>query len=82
MLHNFISVCIEAVVGFTQSTYIVFEADGIANIEIGVLSGSIQRDIPLVVTLSERFRALGEQIVTYMPFLIVIKLTKYSSCES
>ena len=82
MLHNFISVCIEAVVGFTQSTYAVFEADGIANIEIGVLSGSIQRDIPLVVTLSERFRALGEQIVTYIPFLIVIKLTKYSSCES
>ena len=47
------------VIGFFNTSYTVYESDGVANIQIGVIQGSLER--PLVVQFStSAISAAGE----------------------
>ena len=58
----FICFSVAVVVGFTSTSYTVNESDGIATIQVEVLSGSTELDIPLSISLSDG-SALGELTV-------------------
>ena len=60
ILKYYISVAV--VIGFANSSYTVREGDDTATIVVEVLSGSIQDDIPLLISFTD-VSALGELIV-------------------
>ena len=44
-LLNYIILCAAIVIGFLNTSYTVGESDGVANIQIGVIQGSLERSV-------------------------------------
>lgn len=53
-----------ATVGFTETSYTVDEDAGTASVMIGVISGTIQRDVSLLLSLADG-SAIGEINMIY-----------------
>ncbi len=55
MMKLSIIIYIEVVIGFINDLYIALESDGEAFVEIGVISGSLQRDVAFQLSFSDEY---------------------------
>ncbi len=62
MMYLFLSYNAELVIGFINEPYTALESDGEAFVDIGVISGSVQRNLPFQLTFSSGL-VLGKKFI-------------------